>query len=182
MGATWSPHGADRTHVGPMLASWTLLSGITCKYCATFISVSVPTQMSELPPAALRSVTKLQLLFDMAIGSQQFDTNTVGNIKPVHVNWRMFSSFWTVLETRTICVTGPKLNFKGVIAIVGCTQRRYIPGNYACDVFIYMMTSSNGSIFRVTGPLCTEFTGHLWIPVTKASEWRGALLFSLICA
>ena len=24
----------------------------------------------------------------------------------------------------------------------------------------YMMTSSNGSIFRVTGPLCREFTGH----------------------
>ena len=23
-----------------------------------------------------------------------------------------------------------------------------------------MMTSSNGNIFRVTGPLCGEFTGH----------------------
>ena len=29
-----------------------------------------------------------------------------------------------------------------------------------------MMTSSNGHIFRVTGPLCREFTGHL----TKASD------------
>ena len=27
-----------------------------------------------------------------------------------------------------------------------------------------MMTSSNGSIFRVTSPLCREFTGHRWIP------------------
>ena len=26
-----------------------------------------------------------------------------------------------------------------------------------------MMTSSNGSIFRVTGHLCGEFTGHRWI-------------------
>ena len=26
-----------------------------------------------------------------------------------------------------------------------------------------MMTSSNGSIFRVTGPLCGKFTGHRWI-------------------
>ena len=25
--------------------------------------------------------------------------------------------------------------------------------------FDYMMTSSNGNIFRVTGPLCGEFTG-----------------------
>ena len=36
-----------------------------------------------------------------------------------------------------------------------------------------MITSSNGNIFRVTGHLCGEFTGH-W--------WRGALMFSLICA
>ena len=34
----------------------------------------------------------------------------------------------------------------------------------------FMMTSSNGNIFRVTGPLCGEFTGHRWIPSTKASD------------
>ena len=33
-----------------------------------------------------------------------------------------------------------------------------------------MMTSSNGNIFRVTGPLCEEFTGHRRIPLTKASD------------
>ena len=32
------------------------------------------------------------------------------------------------------------------------------------------MTSSNGNIFHVTGPLCGEFTGHRWIPLTKASD------------
>ena len=32
------------------------------------------------------------------------------------------------------------------------------------------MTSSNGNIFRVTGPLCGEFTCHRWIPLTKASD------------
>ena len=42
------------------------------------------------------------------------------------------------------------------------------------------MTSSNGNIFRVTGRLCGEFTGHRWIPSTKASD--AELLFSLICA
>ena len=31
----------------------------------------------------------------------------------------------------------------------------------------HMMTSSNGNIFRVTGHLCGEFTGHRWIPRTK---------------
>ena len=35
---------------------------------------------------------------------------------------------------------------------------------------IVMMTSSNGNISRVTGPLCGEFTAHLWIPLTKASD------------
>ena len=33
-----------------------------------------------------------------------------------------------------------------------------------------IMTSSNGNIFRVTGLLCGEFTGHRWIPRTKASD------------
>ena len=36
--------------------------------------------------------------------------------------------------------------------------------------FQNMMTSSNGKIFRVTGPLCGEFTGPRWIPRTKASD------------
>ena len=32
------------------------------------------------------------------------------------------------------------------------------------------MTSSNGDIFRATGPLCGEITGPRWIPRTKASD------------
>ena len=34
----------------------------------------------------------------------------------------------------------------------------------------HMMTSSNGNIFRVTGPLWGEFTGQRWIPLTNASD------------
>ena len=37
-------------------------------------------------------------------------------------------------------------------------------------IHIIMMTSSNGNIFRVTGPLCGDFTGPRWIPRTKASS------------
>ena len=36
--------------------------------------------------------------------------------------------------------------------------------------FQVMVTSSNGNIFRVTGPLCWKFTGPRWIPLTKASD------------
>ena len=41
-----------------------------------------------------------------------------------------------------------------------------------------MMTSSNGNIFRVTGHLCREFTGHR---SPHKGQWCGALMFSLIC-
>ena len=43
-----------------------------------------------------------------------------------------------------------------------------------CVSCVNMMTSSNGNIFRVTGLLWGEFTGH-------KGHWRGALMFSLIC-
>ena len=34
----------------------------------------------------------------------------------------------------------------------------------------HMMTSWNGNSFRVTESLWVEFTGHRWIPLTKASD------------
>ena len=42
-----------------------------------------------------------------------------------------------------------------------------------------MMTSSNGIIVHITGPLCWEFTGHWWIPRTKASDTRALIFFHL---
>ena len=35
---------------------------------------------------------------------------------------------------------------------------------------VHMMTSSNENIFRLTGPLWGESTGHRWIPLTKAID------------
>ena len=32
------------------------------------------------------------------------------------------------------------------------------------------MKSSNGNFFRIIGPLCAEFTGDQWVPLTKASD------------
>ena len=45
--------------------------------------------------------------------------------------------------------------------------------------FLCMMTSSNGNIVRVTGRLCVEFTGHLCIPLTKASAAELDAFFDL---
>ena len=47
-------------------------------------------------------------------------------------------------------------------------------------VHLNIMTSSSRNIFRVTGHLCGEFTGHRWIPHTKASN--AELWFLFICA
>ena len=46
-------------------------------------------------------------------------------------------------------------------------------------VWQYMMTSSNGNIFRVTGHLCGEFTGPLWVPRTKACDTELWYFFDL---
>ena len=40
----------------------------------------------------------------------------------------------------------------------------------AVHLYVFMMTSLNGNIYRVPGPVCGEFTGHRWIPLTKASD------------
>ena len=47
----------------------------------------------------------------------------------------------------------------------------------------HMMTSSDGNIIRVTGALLAlcAFSGHRWIPLTKASDAE-LWFFSLICA
>ena len=44
---------------------------------------------------------------------------------------------------------------------------------------IFMMTSSNGNIFRVTDLLCGEFTGQRWIPHTKANDTELYVFFDL---
>ena len=49
----------------------------------------------------------------------------------------------------------------------------YLAYTDSITVLVYlvlMMTSSNGNIFRVKGPLWGESTGHRWIPLTKASN------------
>ena len=43
-------------------------------------------------------------------------------------------------------------------------------GPRKAEIRWFIMTSSNGNIFRVTGPLCGEFTGDRWIPITKAID------------
>ena len=48
-------------------------------------------------------------------------------------------------------------------------KRKSSAGLDAANLWL-MMTSTNWNIFCVTGTLCGEFTGHPWIPLTKASD------------
>ena len=53
-----------------------------------------------------------------------------------------------------------------------CTTQATMAGTrHYSDVIMSTMAPWPGdAIFRVTGPLCGEFTGHRWIPRTKASD------------
>ena len=53
--------------------------------------------------------------------------------------------------------------------------------NKDVQTWVCHVTTSRGNIFRVTGPLCGESTGHRWMPLTKASD-ADLLVFYLICA
>ena len=65
------------------------------------------------------------------------------------------------------CVARPSMVLS-MYCVYGLPSRR--KGGRIPIISVNMMTSSNGYIFRVTGPLCGEFTGHRWIPRTKASD------------
>ena len=64
---------------------------------------------------------------------------------PKHTGLRMR---WGEVQFRFFLKLCPKQSYSYL-------QYRFIPR---------MMTSSNGNPFRVTGPLCREFTGHRWLP------------------
>ena len=53
------------------------------------------------------------------------------------------------------------------------------PGYHDLDIVFIMMTSSNGNIFRVTGPLCGEFTGPGEFPTQRPVTQSFGVFFDL---
>ena len=78
------------------------------------------------------------------------------HVKKIHVSYKRFSylpSNWLATNQKSFKISfAKKHGFEHVFFLS------------------VMMTSSNGSNFRVTGPLCGEFTGLRWNPRTKASD------------
>ena len=62
------------------------------------------------------------------------------------------------------------------LEIINTFKLRQFDHHLAADIikWFFMMTSSNGNIFRVTGHLCGEFTSSRWIsaqsPVTRSFD------------
>ena len=58
-----------------------------------------------------------------------------------------------------------------LLLLSAITTHGYLMATYCwSNHYLDTMTSSNGNTFRVTDPLCGEFIGHRWIPLTKASD------------
>ena len=93
--------------------------------------------------------------------------------------WVLLADMWP-FETHVICmqafkhttlwITMRELQECTAVA-TSCREAFYLMRWKQFRITSYfMMTSSNGNIFRVTGHLCGEFTGPRWIPRTKASD------------
>ena len=83
----------------------------------------------------------------------------------------------------SISLSVTSINIKGISvtkAMYSCNKVRD-PGDHYWDLSPHpMMTSSSENIFRVTGPLCGEITGHRWIPSQRPVTRNFAVFF--ICA
>ena len=127
-------------------------------------------------------------------GTGEFPSQMASNAENVSIWWRhhhmtIFSDvplFWHITHSETIRSSGWLFwsslgTLKLALNVSSEDQGSHRDGlsvslyRHSCLLavllsWLFIMTSSNGNIFRVTGPLCGEFTGHLWVPLTKASD------------
>ena len=77
----------------------------------------------------------------------KYHTSQLLSVSPIH------------FQARYYCFTSRHIHVRLVPRIMTS-----LAPSAANQIVESMMTSSNGNIFRVTGPLCGEFTGNRWIP------------------
>ena len=89
----------------------------------------------------------------------------------------LFNSFFRVITIKKTSLAASHLWGDGTGDWCECrilANHNHVLAATVMIYFAYMMASSNGNIFRVTGPLCGEFTGHRWIsskrPVTRSFD------------
>ena len=82
--------------------------------------------------------------------------------KPFYKAMCFLPQYWSILDNTQFTITDEN-SFSNKMILSNLTSVMLPPPWF--DVF--MMTSSNGNIVRVTGHLWGEFTVHRWIPRTK---------------
>ena len=115
-----------------------------------------------------------KLLFKPSSGNGRFCSSCSGGSSPMYASNTTEESRWR-LPSRAMLNT---CEFDPASTHSWCQM-----GKQPCSKpGMSMMPSSNGNIFRVTGPLCREFSD--WSPMNSPhkGQWRGALMFYLICA
>ena len=95
---------------------------------------------------------------------------TVECLYSFYIYWSKMEIDETVITTTARSITMAETNLSSRLRLHG-VRTSCNPGGGISILFSYfMMTLSNGNIFRVTGPLCGEFTGLWGISHTKASD------------
>ena len=94
-------------------------------------------------------------------------------VDPVH-RYLSVAQYIELIWTSSICHMYQCINNEVYLTVDWFQQIETIPSGNMYQLAVmenayFMMASSNGNIFRVTGPLCREFPTHRWIPLTKAS-------------
>ena len=164
MGPTWGPSGADRTQVGPMLAPWTLLSGMI-PACMTWLRFqnSAYTWHNML----LNDIDKKKLVILSKRMLPHWSTYVCG--ATVLCYWLSVYRHDMILN-RIRKKECQNFLFVQIMNSEKTPHTSPLRGSYGASFLNSMMTSSNGNIFRLTGHLCGEFTGHRWIPRTKVRD------------
>ena len=116
----------------------------------TGVSLSTQDVLNKL--SGCRWYDKSWRLYDVSVIS--FSSSIETTMEYCWYDIKQHASVWR-FQVAARGLLGTKTNFKQL-----CRQRG--PQN--------MITSTNGNIFHITGPLWGESTGHRWIPLTKASD------------
>ena len=133
----------------------------TSKLCVTGLCEGNSSETGEFPAQRASNAENVSIWWRHHVGSQ---------FPFISLSWHQFHLLLHVAKQhRNAPESGPHHYY----IVLSMYDNQYFS-------ILCMMTSSNGSIFRVTGPLCRTFTGHRWIP--RKGQWRGALMFSVICA
>ena len=150
--------------MGPMLAPWTLLSG----YMGITFLISWA--------AFFTIIVHLRLQWKRKESTTTTPCHCGRSIPATHMDKTIPSG----INLSVVCIDLPHKGVDSYDPTLGMRQlqkgqvtpqltSRWIDHS-SFLVAYFMITSSNGNIFRVTAHLCGVFTSHWWISRTKASD------------